>query len=141
MLIVCPRCLTTNRMPPERSTQDPVCGNCKKFLLDGYPIDLGDSNFDQVVSKTELPIVADFWVAWCGPCQMMAPQFERAAERMKGRALFVKVNSDAHPKISARFGIRSIPTLLLLRDGAEVKRQAGAAQAEQIVAWLDAGAA
>ena len=135
MLIVCPRCLTINRVPAERSAENPVCGKCKNPLLDGQPVDLGDANFDTVTAKTELPIVVDFWAAWCGPCQMMAPQFKQAAERLKGRALFVKVDSDANPRTAARFGIRSIPTLLLIRSGRELKRQVGAIQAAQIIAW------
>jgi thioredoxin 2 len=140
MLIVCPRCLTTNRVPAERAAENPVCGKCKSPLLDGQPVELGDASFDAVAAKTELPIVVDFWAAWCGPCQTMAPQFKQAAERMKGRALFVKVDSDANPRTAARFGIRSIPTLLLIRSGREVKRQVGATQAAQIEAWVGSGA-
>jgi thioredoxin 2 len=139
MLIVCPHCLTTNRVPQERTSQDPVCGNCSKPLLDGETIDLHDADFNRIVTKTEMPIVVDFWASWCGPCLTMAPQFKLAAKQLKGRALFAKVDSDANPQTSARFGIRSIPTLLLLRGGQEVKRQAGAIQASQIVAWVEAG--
>jgi thioredoxin 2 len=123
-------------VPAERSTENPVCGKCKNPLLDGQPVDLGDANFDAVTAKTELPVVVDFWAGWCGPCQMMAPHFSEAAERMKGRALFVKVDSDANPKTAARFGVRSIPTMLLMQGGREVKRQVGAIQAAQIVAWV-----
>jgi thioredoxin 2 len=140
MLIVCPRCLTTNRVPAERAGENPVCGKCKNPLLDGRPVDLADANFDAVTSKTELPVVVDFWADWCGPCHMMAPQFSEAADRMKGRALFVKVDSDANPRTASRFGVRSIPTMLLLQGGREVKRQVGATQAAQIVAWVGPGA-
>jgi len=82
--------------------------------------------------------VVDFWAAWCGPCRMMAPHFAKAAEQLKGRVLFAKVDSDASPQASSRFGIRSIPTLVLFRDGKEIKRQAGAVQAAQIVSWVQA---
>lgn len=139
MLIVCPSCLTANRVPDQRTAEDPVCGKCKQPLLDGQPVDLGDANFDAVAAKSELPIVVDFWAAWCGPCQMMAPHFKQAAERLKGRALFVKVDSDVNPQTATRFGVRSIPTMLLLQAGREVKRQVGATQAAQIVAWVGSG--
>jgi len=138
MLIVCPHCQTTNRVPAERAGNDPVCAKCKKPLLDGHPVELTDGNFERVVSRTELPIVVDFWAAWCGPCQMMAPHFKTAAERFKGRVIFAKVDSDNSPQTAARFGIRSIPTLVLLRGGQEIKRQPGAVQTAQIVAWVDA---
>jgi thioredoxin 2 len=96
-------------------------------------VELSDANFDQVVAGSELPVVVDFWAPWCGPCRQMAPQFEQAATSLKGKALLVKVNSDDNPRTSARFGIRSIPTLLKLQRGQEVARVAGARPAGQIV--------
>jgi thioredoxin 2 len=140
MLIVCPHCLTTNRVPEERLQESPTCGHCKKELLGAVPVALDDASFDKVVAKTELPVVVDFWAEWCGPCHAMAPQYAQAATQMKGRALFAKVDSDASPRTSARLGIRSIPTLLLMKGGREVKRQAGATQAAQIVDWVGRGA-
>jgi len=138
MIIVCPHCLTTNRVPGERAGESPTCGHCKQELLGAAPVALDDASFDKVVAKTELPIVVDFWADWCGPCHAMAPQFAQAAAQFKGKALFAKVDSDASPRTSARFGIRSIPTLLLMKGGQEAKRQAGAIQASQIVAWVGA---
>jgi thioredoxin 2 len=136
MLITCAHCASTNRVPDERLTDDPVCGRCGQALLPGEPIVLTEANFEAVAGKTQLPLVVDFWASWCGPCRMMAPHFAQAARELKGRALFAKVDSDANPRLSARFGIRSIPTLLRLRGGREDQRVSGALQSSQIVGWV-----
>jgi len=135
MHVACPHCLTTNRVPDERLGEAPVCGRCGQALLPDTPVELDDSNFDTFVARSELPVVVDFWATWCGPCRQMAPQFEAAARELKGRAVLVKVDSDASPRTAGRFGIRSIPTLVKLDKGQEVKRQPGAVGAAQIVAW------
>jgi thioredoxin 2 len=136
MHIACPRCTATNRVPDERLKDDPVCGKCGQPLLPGEPVELTEANFDAVVGKTELPVVVDFWAAWCGPCRMMAPHFAQAARQLKGEALFAKVDSDASPGLSSRFAVRSIPTIVRLRGGREDKRMSGALQAAQIVGWV-----
>ncbi|HEY2558326.1 MAG TPA: thioredoxin TrxC [Caldimonas sp.] len=138
MLVVCPKCNAANRLAAERSGDDPVCGKCGAPLLAGAPIALDESRFERFVSRSELPVIVDFWASWCGPCRTMAPQFEQAARQLKGEALFAKVDSDANPTLSSRFQIRSIPTMVMLRNGAEVKRQSGALQAPHIVAWARA---
>jgi thioredoxin 2 len=136
--VACARCGATNRIPAERLGDDPVCGRCGAALLDGKPVELSDANFDQVVGRSDLPVVVDFWAPWCGPCRQMAPQFAQAAGTLKGRALLVKVNSDDNPQVASRFGIRSIPTLVKLDHGREVARVAGARPAGQIVQFAQA---
>jgi thioredoxin 2 len=131
--VACTHCGATNRVPAARLGDDPVCGRCGQALLDGRPVALSDADFERVVAASDLPVVVDFWAPWCGPCRQMAPQFEQAAQSLKGRALLVKVNSDDNPRTASRFGIRSIPTLVKLRHGNEVARSAGARPAAQIV--------
>ena len=136
--VACAHCGATNRVPNLRLSDDPVCGRCGAALLDGHPVTLTDANFDAVTRATGLPVVVDFWAPWCGPCRSMAPHFEQAAARLKGRVLFAKVNSDDNPQTSARFAIRSIPTLLKLQQGREADRVAGAMPAARIEAWASA---
>jgi thioredoxin 2 len=139
MLIACPHCSATNRVPDDRLTQNPDCGRCGASLLDGQPVTLTDANFAAVTTKTEMPVVVDFWAPWCAPCRSMAPQFEKAAQLLKGQAVLAKVNSDESPQTSSRFAIRSIPTMVMFQGGREVKRMSGALQASQIVQWIQAG--
>ena len=131
--VVCAGCGAKNRIAAARLGDRPVCGRCGESLLDDQPVELTDANFDAVTAGTELPVLVDFWAPWCGPCRAMAPQFEQAAQTLRGRALLAKVNSDDNPAVSARFGIRSIPTLVRLQRGREVTRQSGAVAASQIV--------
>jgi thioredoxin 2 len=129
----CPHCGATNRLPVTRIDESPNCGRCGQPLLAGQPLDLDDDSFDGVVAATKLPVLVDFWAAWCGPCQAMAPAFKQAAQQLAGQALLVKVNSDDSPRLAARFAIRSIPTLVKLQSGREVQRQSGALPASAIM--------
>ena len=132
--VACAHCGAVNRLPTQRLGDNPDCGRCHRPLLDGQPVELDDRRFDDFVRQTTLPVLVDFWAPWCGPCRQMAPHFEAAARQLKGRAVLVKVNSDDSPEASARFAIRSIPTLVRLQGGVEVRRQSGAVPAAQIVA-------
>ena len=132
--VVCAHCGAVNRLPVARLGDDPDCGRCHRPVLDGQPIVLDDHNFESFVRQSTLPVLVDFWAPWCGPCRQMAPAFEAAARQLKGRALLVKVNSDDSPAASARFAIRSIPTLVRLQGGLEQRRVSGALPVAQIVA-------
>ena len=135
MIVICPRCSTANRLDAGRTRDEPVCGKCDTALLDGKPVAIDDARFERFVTRNELPVVVDFWAAWCGPCRAMAPQFERAARELKGRARLVKVNTEEAQGLASRMGIRAIPTIALFRNGAEVKRVSGALDAGSLVRW------
>ncbi|MDE2420220.1 MAG: thioredoxin TrxC [Gammaproteobacteria bacterium] len=135
MLIVCPNCMTKNRVPEDRLQDNPTCGKCQQALLPTHPIELNDQNFFHYVQNTELSIVVDFWAEWCGPCKMMAPQFSQAAQKAP-QYRFVKVDTEQARQISSQFNIRSIPTIAVFKGGKEIARQAGAMQSSQLLAWL-----
>ena len=135
MHVVCPHCSAINRVPDERLQQHPQCGSCHQALFGPEPLQLGDADFERFVARSELPLLVDFWAPWCGPCRMMAPQFEQAAQQLQGRAVLAKVNSDDNPQASVRHRIRSIPTLLLFRNGQEVRRHSGVMPAREVVRW------
>ena len=135
MHVVCPHCSAINRVPEERLQQQPQCGSCHQALFGPEPLALGDADFERFVARSELPLLVDFWAPWCGPCRAMAPQFEQAAQMLQGRAVLAKVNSDDNPQASVRHRIRSIPTLLLFRNGQEVRRHSGAMPAREILRW------
>lgn len=140
-LLPCPSCGATNRVPEERLArgQTPVCGKCKTPLpTQAKPLIATDKNFAQLVESTHLPVLVDFWAAWCGPCRMIAPMIDQLAGEFAGRAIIAKLNVDENPVTASRFGVRSIPTLLIIRDGREVDRIVGAPQKSQILQRLAA---
>jgi thioredoxin 2 len=133
--VACPSCLAANRVPAARTGEDPKCGKCGAALLDGAPAELGEQQFEQFVSRTELPVLVDFWAPWCGPCRAMAPHFERAAAELKDSVRLVKVNTEEAPGLAQRYGIRAIPTLVLFKGGVEAKRMSGALDAGALARW------
>jgi len=134
--VVCPRCDTTNRVPRERVGEGAVCGKCKAPLLDGRVLALDGGRLARHVESSGIPVVVDFWAPWCGPCRMMAPHFERAARELAGTARLAKLDTEEEQAVAARYGIRSIPTLIAFRNGREIARQSGAMDAPALVRWV-----
>lgn len=138
MLIPCPTCASLNRVPDARLADHPNCGRCKAPLFRGEPLELDANGLRLHLEKSELPLLVDFWAPWCGPCRMMAPAFAQAAEALEPEIRLAKVNTEAWPELGNRYGIRSIPTLILFKGGREVARQSGALSLPQIVQWVKA---
>ena len=131
LVLRCPSCGAANRVPPERinGRQTPVCGRCKALLplpSQSRPFAVTDATFAADVENAPLPVVVDMWAPWCGPCRMIAPILDSLAEEMGGRVAFAKMNVDDNPSTAQRFGIQSIPALLIFKDGREVDRIVGA---------------
>ena len=126
MRVVCPHCKSVNNVPQKESYTKANCGKCKSSLLETKPIELTTVNFDEIIVNSDIPVVVDFWAPWCGPCRMMAPNFEKSAKNFPLKALFAKVNTENEQQLGGRFGIRSIPTIIVFKGGKEVHRVSGA---------------
>lgn len=134
--IVCPHCHTTNRVRQTDQTHSPDCGSCHQPLWQGAPVVLNAAAFDKHTVRNQVPVLVDFWAPWCGPCKMMAPAFEQAAQGLEPAMRLAKVNTEEEQQLASRFNIRSIPTLALFVGGREVARQTGAFRsAADIVQW------
>lgn len=133
--VPCASCERTNRLPAQRNSEGPRCGACKQLVLSDEPRVVTPQNWAKFM-PSDLPLVIDFWAQWCGPCRMMAPTFAQAAQAFKGRALFLKAETDQLPELSQQYGIRSIPTLMIMHQGRELIRQPGVMPAAQFEQWL-----
>ena len=133
-IIRCPNCGRRNRVPAAASGF-PRCGNCHKPLP--WIVDAGDDTFTELAERASVPVVVDLWAPWCGPCRMVSPALAQVAADMAGRLKLVKVNVDDSPRLQQRFGVQSIPTLLVMREGKVTSRQVGAAPAAALRSWVE----
>lgn len=133
--IVCPHCDGINRVPQTKLAAGGQCGACHKPLFNGEPLSLNQTRFQRHVSKSDLPLLVDVWAPWCGPCKMMSPIFAQAAEQLEPEMRLVKINSEQEQALSAQLAIRSIPTLLVFKQGKEVARSSGAMDLPNLLSW------
>jgi thioredoxin 2 len=133
-IVTCLQCGQRNRVPATAAGK-PVCGACKAAVP--WVVDADDTSFGEVAERSSTPVLVDLWAPWCGPCRMVGPVLEQVAGELAGSVKLVKVNVDEAPATQRRFDVRAVPTLMVVRDGQVVARQAGAASAAALRAWVE----
>jgi len=135
--IVCPHCDAVNRLAVSNLGKVANCGMCHQVLFTSRPLELDAARFQKHMQYSAIPLLVDFWAPWCGPCKMMAPQFAQAAVQLEPRMRLIKVNTEIEQMLGSRFNIRSIPSMVLFRNGAEAGRLSGAMGTAEIVRWAN----
>ena len=135
--IVCPNCNSVNRIPGEKDARKAMCGHCHQPLFTGRPSPVTAAQFATQIERNDIPVVVDFWAEWCGPCRMISPALEEISKSLNGKVKIVKLNVDENPGTASKYGIMSIPTLMLFKDGKLASQKVGAAPKGELVRWIN----
>ena len=136
MITMCTHCGGLNNIPSNKLSNNPTCGKCQNPLYQGEPISMNGAQLTRAIEKTDELLVVDFWATWCGPCQQFAPTFKQAASQLETNARFIKIETEAEQTISAKYSIRSIPTLMMFKNGQEIDRVSGALSIKDLTHWI-----